>query len=64
MRRPLDLALTTTEAQAPWSLFARQVVGDVHPRQHLISVEVRAWFYVFRMVEQCCVKVHFVGKPL
>ena len=42
----------------------RQTVGEMHPWQHLIGVEVYAGLYVFRMVEQRCVKVHFIGKPL
>jgi hypothetical protein len=34
------------------------------PGQHLIGVEVCAWFYVFWVVEQRGVKVHFIGKPV
>jgi hypothetical protein len=33
------------------------------PRQHLIGVEMCAWFYVSRIVEERGVEVHFIGKP-
>jgi hypothetical protein len=36
----------------------------VHPGQHLVGVEVSAWFYVFRVIEQRSVKMRFVGKAL
>src|SRR5271170_7962726 len=36
----------------------------MNPGQLLIGVEVCAWFYVFRVVEQRGVKVHFIGGPL
>src|SRR5271165_1020261 len=42
----------------------RQIVGEMNPGQHLIGVEVCAWFYVFWVVEQRGVKVHFIGKPV
>jgi hypothetical protein len=36
----------------------------MNPRQHFIGVEMCAWFYVSRMVEQRGVEVHFIGKLL
>jgi hypothetical protein len=36
----------------------------MNPGQHLIGVEVCAWCYVFWVVEQRGVKVHFIGEPV
>jgi hypothetical protein len=57
-------ALAINEAKILIASFTRQIVGEMNPGQHLIGVEVRAWFYVFRMFEQRGVKMHFIRKPL
>jgi len=66
-------SLESLKCQSEWPLFlhkiltasfARQIVGEMHPGQHLIGMEVCAGFYVFRMVEQRGVKVHLIGKPI
>ena len=44
--------------------FAWQIVGEMHPGQHLIGMEVYAGFHVVRMVEERRVKVYFIRKSL
>jgi len=36
----------------------------MNPGQHLVGVEVSAWFYVFRVFEKRGVKVYFIGTPV